>query len=54
MTSPPSVVDAEARSVPTDGSALSVDLKSDEVYGLYSQDTGLRCTATAPGGPLSR
>lgn len=47
---PPSVVNAEARSVPTDGSALSVDLKSDEVYGLYSQDTGLRCTATAPGG----
>lgn len=34
MTSTPSVVDAEARSVPTDGSALSVDLKSDEVYGL--------------------
>lgn len=36
--------------MPTDGSALSVDLKSDEVYGLYSQDAGLRCTATAPGG----
>lgn len=50
MTSAPSVVASEARDVPTDGSTTGVDLKAEEVYGFYSQDTALRCTATGPDG----
>lgn len=50
MTSAPSVVASEARDVPTDGSTTSVELKTEEVYGFYSQDTALRCTATGPDG----
>ncbi len=50
MTSAPSVVASGARDVPTDGTTTSVDLKAEEVYGFYSQDTALRCTATGPDG----